>query len=312
MNCGGFLNSFHNKVSPKTLAKIMLLLLGCAFVSVSINTAAFAIVEDSIKVGSSASLENSASILPEMEGYRLSFLYRDIHYEKIAGQDAALMYAYSPSNYSKPMLFVSINVANSLSNIHSWEVCLISWQTIQGRNPLVKVLDSKDVQLIEEPSIIARYLAFKTPQNYTQLILYWFERAPFDTGITIEHKYVRISLITIIYENSPDPMELEGELLTFGRKIASYWRHLKTQSLISLGVSALQVLLFLLVILAFLLKTSQHIYEIRRRQRNLKIFRGFASKEDKLILKTVSDIAKENKNIETGEIADALRKKGNT
>ena len=310
VSCGRFLNSFPNKVSSKTLAKIMLLLLGCTLVTVSINAPTFAIAKDSIKVGSGVSFENSTSILPEMEGYRLSFLYRDVNYEQIAGQDAALMYAYFPNNYSKPTLFASINVANSLSNLHSWEVCLVSWQTAQGRYPLVNVFASKDVQLLEEPPIIARYLAFRTPQNYTQLALYWFERAPFDTGITIEHKYVRISLIILVYENSSDYGELEGELLTFGRKIASYWEPLKTQSLISLGVLALQLLLVFSVVLLLLLKTSQYVYETRRRQRNLKIFQGFASKDDRLILETVSDIARKKKSAETKEIADALRKKG--
>jgi len=310
MNCGRFLNFFHRKVSSKTLAKIVLLLLGCTLVTFAINAPTFAIAKDSIRVGAGAKFENSTSILPEMENYRLSFLYRDINYERIAGQDAALVYAYFPINYSNPTVFVSINVANSLSNLHSWEVCLISWQTAQGRYPLVSVLDSKDVQLSEDPPITARYLAFRTPQNYMQLTLYWFEKAPFDTGIIIEQKYVRISLIIIAHGNSVNYGEFESELLSFGGKIASYWEPLKTLSLISIGVSALQLLLVFSIAFLFLLKTSQYMYETRRRKRNSKIFKGFASEEDKLILETVSNLAKEKKNIETREITYALRKRG--
>ena len=57
-------------------------------------------------------------------------------------------------------------------------------------------------------------------------------------------------------------------------------------------------------------KSSQYIYETRRKRRNLKIFKGFASKEDKLILEAVSNLAKEKKGVETGQIAHALRKRG--
>jgi len=310
VNCGNFLNFLHNRVSSKTLAKILLLLLGCTLLTLIVNAPAFAIAKDSISIRPGGTFQNSTRILPEMEGYRLSFLYRDVNYEKMASQDAALVYAYFPTNYSKPTLFVSINVANSLSNLHSWEACLITWQTAHGRYPLVNVLNSEDTQLLEDPPITARYLAFRTPQNYTQLTLYWFERAPFDTGITIEQKYVRISLIIIVYGKQLNYGELKSELLGFGRNIASYWEPLKTGSLVSLGVSAIQLLLIFLTFFAFFIKSSQYIYETRRKRRNLKIFKGFASKEDKLILEVVSNLAKEKKGVETGQIARALRKRG--
>jgi len=310
INCGNFLNFSHSRVSSKTLAKLLILLLGCTLLTLFVNAPAFAIAKNSISIRSGGTFQNSTGVLPEMEGYRLNFLYRDINYEKIAGQDAALIYAYLSTNYSKPTIFVSINVANSLSNLHSWEVCLVTWQTAHGRYPLVNVLNSEDIQLLEDPPITARYLAFRTPQNYTQLTLYWFERAPFDTGITIEQKYVRISLIIIVYEKQLNYGELKSELLRFGENIASYWEPLKTGSLISLGVSAIQLLLIFLTLFAFFVKSSQYIYETRRKQRNLKIFKGFASKEDKLILEAVSNLAKEKKDVETGQIAHALRKRG--
>ena len=307
-SCGGFLDTLQNRVSPKTLAKILLLLSACTLLIFSINAPTFAIAKDSIKVGPTVTPENSIDILPEVEGYRLSFLYRDINYERVAGQDAALVYAYFPVNYSNPTIFVSINVASSLSNLHSWEVCLITWQTAHGRYPLVDVLSSDEKQILEDPPIIARYLAFKTPQNYTQLTLYWFERAPFETVI-VKLKYVRISLIIITYENS-NYDGLKDELLNFGEKIASYWEPLKTQSLISLGVSALQLLLIFSAALTLFIKISQYIYETTKRKRNLKIFRRTASKEDKLILDVLSELAKENRSIGTKEIANALRRKG--
>ena len=308
LRCGNFLNQSNWQISFKTWAKVLVLLVGCWLVTISLNAPTFAMAGESIKVSSGTSWTNTTEILPEIQDYQLKFLYRDVNYEKIAHQDAALVYAYFPINYSKPTVYVSINVANSISNLHSWEVCLITWQMAHGRYPLVKVLDSREIDLLEGTSIIARYLAFKAPQNYTQITLYWFERATFDTGVSVGQKYVRISLIILTYE-STNYREFEDELLSMGKTIASYWEPLKFQSLISLGIPALQFLLVISTVLIIVTKIGQYSYELRKRMRNLKIFRGFASKNDKLVLQTVIDLAKEKRYVGTMEIMNAFREK---
>ncbi|MEM3765945.1 MAG: hypothetical protein QXU46_02825, partial [Candidatus Bathyarchaeia archaeon] len=47
----------------------------------------------------------------------------------------------------------------------NWEVCLISWQTAQGRYPLVEVLASNDIQLLEGGQLIAKYLVFRNTDS---------------------------------------------------------------------------------------------------------------------------------------------------
>ena len=306
LNCGKFFNSFKWKPSQSFWAKLIILFLGCSIVTFSVNAPVFAIAQETIEVKST--WENATEILPQIPSYNLKFLYRDVNYERIAKQDASLTYAYFPANTSRPIIYALVGVANSISNLHSWEVCLISWQTAQGQHPLVSVLDSKDIELLEGVPIIARYLVFKNQQNYTQMTLYWYEKATFQTGITVQQKYVRISLI-ILTRNSTNYQQYEPQLLDFGKTIASYWEPIKRQSLISLGIPAQQTLLLLSVAIIIVTKTTQYTNEWRKRTNNLKIFNNLASSEDKLLLQTVTELCKEQKALTTRDINFAVKRK---
>jgi hypothetical protein len=227
----------------------------------------------------------------------------------MAKQDASLTYAYFPVNSSSPPVYLLIGVANAISNLHSWEVCLISWQTAQGRYPLVSVLDSRDVQLLNGGfPLTARYLVFRSPENYTQATLYWFERATFKTGITIQQKYVRISLV-IITGNEKNLQEYLSLLTDFGRAIATHWEPIENQSLISLGVPAQQTILILSAAFIAIAKTTQYTSEWRKRTNNLKIFNNFASKTDKLLLKTMAELTKIKKKATAKDINSAIKRK---
>jgi len=306
LNCGRFLNQFHARISEKFWMKIFLLLLGCSIVTFSIHAPTFAVAQGTIGVTADSSWQNATNVFPQIPDYQLRFLYRDTSYESIAHQDASLVYAYFPINNSRSLVYVDVGVASSISNLHSWEVCLITWQTAQGRYPLVTVLDSRDIQLLQDAPIIARYLVFRSPQNYTQATLYWYERATFKTGITVEQKYVRISLI-ILTQNSTNYQQFEDELLIVGQAIASYWEPLESQSLVSLGVPAQQLLLTLSIAFVAFTKTAQYSNEWRKRTNNLKIFNNFASAKEKLVLQTILDLAKEKKLIETRDIIEAVK-----
>ncbi len=305
LNCGKFFHPLKKKISQKFWTKLLLLLLSCSIVALSINAPTFAIAQGPIEVTSN--WENATNVFPQISNYQLKFLYRDINYERIARQDASLTYAYfPPPNSSIPVVYVLVGVADSISNLHSWEVCLVTWQTGQGQYPSVSVLDSRDIQLLQDVPIIARYLVFENPQNYTQVTLYWYEKVTFKTGITVQQKYVRMSLI-ILTQNSTNYPQLEDELLNFGQTIASYWEPLKIQSLISLGVPAQQLLLALSIAFVIITKTAQSSAEWRKRTNNLKIFNNFASPKEKLVLQTVLNLAKEKKTMETRDISAAVK-----
>jgi exosortase len=304
LNCGKFFNSFERTPSQTFWAKLIFLLLGCSILTLSINAPTFAITQE-IKVAST--WENTNNILPQIPQYDLRYGGRDLIYEQIAKQDAALTYYYIPFNISTPVVYVLVNVANTISNLHSWEFCLISLQTAKGQSPLVSVLDSRDIQLLEGFPIIARYLVFRDAENYTQVTLYWFERAVFRTGGTVQQKYVRISLI-ILTRNSADYEEYENHLLNFGQAIAQHWEPIKIQSLISLGVPAQQALLVFLVVFIIVAEATQYVNERRKRANNLKIFNNFASSYDKLLLQTITELSKERK-MTTRDINIAIKNK---
>ncbi|MGB9914272.1 MAG: exosortase/archaeosortase family protein [Candidatus Bathyarchaeales archaeon] len=310
-NCGNFTASSTVKPSQKFWAKLLILLLAFPAIALSINAPTFAIAQNQIEVTST--WENSTNIFPQIPEYTLKFLYRDVEYERIAKQDVSLVYAYLPSNYTEPAIFVMIGSANSISNLHNWEVCLISYQTAQGKYPIVSVIDSKDITLIEESfPLTARYLVFTTPENYTQVTLYWYEKATFKTGLTTQQKYVRISLVILIYD-AANYQQHEDTLLTFGKAIASHWQPIKTQSLISLGIPAQQALLTFSIAIIIVAKTSQYADEWRKRTNNLKIFNNFASPEDKTLLQAISELSKEKAAFTAEEINNALKNKtGNT
>ena len=307
-NCGKFLDQANLRISKASFVKLLLLLLCCSAVVLSIHAPTFAVAQGPIELTSNVGWQNATNVFPEIPGYKLSFLYRDTDFEKVARQDASLVYGYFPLNESRSLVYVNVGVASSISNLHSWEVCLITWQTSQGRYPVVNVLDSRDIQLLQDVPIVARYLVFESPANYTQVTLYWYEKATFSTGITVEQKYVRISLI-ILTRNSADYPQLEEELLTVGQIVASKWEPLKTQSLISLGVPAQQLLLIISVAFLFTTKTAQYFAEQRRKINNLKLFNNFASKQEKLVLQTILDLAKDKKSMGTRDIVENVKSK---
>jgi hypothetical protein len=280
-------------------------LLGCSIAIASIRAPTFAIAQNSIGVASG--WENATDILPPVITYQNMscvprFNYRDTYYEKLARQDASLTYTYNMT----PTLFVDIGVANSISNLHNWEVCFISWQVAQGQYPLVTVLESKDIGLLQGAQITARYLVFtKRPENYTQSTLYWYERATFRMGTTVEQKYVRISLL-MYTRDLEDYRELQDELLFAAQIIASYWEPLKEQSLISLGVPTMQLSLVGAVAFAAIFEIADYSNQSRKKYVNRRIFNTIATAEEKMALQTILEHMKEHKFMRPKEILEVL------
>jgi len=306
LNCGRFFNQFRRKPSKFFWTKLTLLLIGCCLISISVNAPVFAISKETIEV---ASWEGTTEILPQIPEYSLVFLYRDIDYERLAKQDASLVYAYFPTNLSKPVTYVLVNVANSISNLHNWEVCLISWQTAHGQYPLVVVLASKDMPLLEGNQLIAKYLVFHNPEEkYTQFTLYWYERATFKIGATIQQRFVRISLVILAWKASSH-QQYESQVLELGEAVAQHWKPIKTQSLLSLGIPAQQTFLAFSIALIIITKIAQHTSDWRKRINNFKIFNNIASPTDKLVLQTLTELSKTKEAATTAEISSEIKNK---
>ncbi len=310
-NCGRFLNKSATLFRSKALyVKLLLIILLCSVVFMSITAPTFATATGTgaLNFLSGENYRTANSTLPEVSGYTLHYLYRDTAYEKLAKQDASLVYGYFPVNDSGNIIYADIGVSSSLSNLHNWEVCLVSYQTAQGQNALVTVHDSRETQLLENPPLIAQYFVFDSPNNYTQVTLYWYEKAAFNNGLTVEQKYIRISLLILADDASNYP-ELEKELYAMGQIIAESWEPLKTQSLISLGVPAQQSLLVGSTLLLAGTWTTQYFAEKRKSTNNRNIFSQFSSKKEQIVYASFSELAKTGKYLRTRDVAEAVAKR---
>jgi hypothetical protein len=309
-NCGRLLVNKTPSVSKTTLGKMLLLLLCCVIAIQSVQAPTFATAKNTLELSSTSNLQNSTSVLPQIPDYGLSFLYRDVEYENVAGQDASLMYAYFPTNDSHPVIYADIGVASTISNLHNWEVCLISMQTAQGEYPLVTQVESKDISLLENPGLTAQYLVFNNPSpvNTTQMTVYWYEKVPIKDGFITQPKYVRISLI-ILTQDASDYKKYEPELMAAAQVVAEALEPLKSQAILSLGVPAQQALLAVLIGFLVVTQTAQYYAQQRKRSNMLKIFDNYASVKEKAVFDTILKLSERNKNVRTRDIVEAVGSK---
>jgi exosortase len=237
--CGKLLQFPKIKLSKSDLAKIASIAAAVIFL-LSIQTPIFALTQGPAQViiQTPSGSQGSTQVLPQIQDYNISFLYRDIAFEELSGQDAALSYVYRPSTEAKPTVFVSLEYAESLVPLHRWETCLVNYPLSTGQQPGVTELDLRDIQLQENPPIFARFFAFQDDRtNQTQVVLYWYETANILLiNGTTQFKHVKMSVI--IYPQSPEKVaETESQLLPIATAINNYWQPIKTWTTIALLIS---------------------------------------------------------------------------
>jgi hypothetical protein len=197
-----------------------------------------------------------------------------------------------PQDTEKPTIYVGLEIAGTPSPLHRWEYCLVTWPLTQGYQPSVEQLDLRDLQIMQNPSIIARYFAFRDKTyDQTQLVLYWFENSIFTTNGTSQQKYVEISLIA--YPTSAqDVGRIENELLPFAISIVNYWQPIRTWTTIatvlsSNGLTLAEITTTLLAALV-IFYTSE---TIRQRRTNASAYQKL-SEQSKQIIDTIVETEK--------------------
>ena len=304
--CGKLLKNPSTKLEKRDILKIAAILLAVGLI-ISVQAPVFALTEGPAEVllQSPAGQQTVSKILPEIQGYTPKFIYRDRQFEERAKQDASLTYAYTSTNKTEETIWITLEIAKSKSNLHSWEACLITWPQTHGYQPGVTQLDLRDVQLLENPPIIARYFAFQHKKtNHTQVVLYWYENARFQTNTTSQQKYVKISLIA--FPTSPENIQqTEQKLLPIAKAIANYWQPIKTWTQIALTISQNgPALIAITTTLLTVLLTLHTIRNHQERKSNLKAYQKLADKKEKQILKAVH----QTKPSTTQNIAKAYQK----
>ena len=175
--------------------------------------------------------------LPQIQGYNLSYVYRDTSFEKLSGEDASLVYAYGSTNTSKQTVWVAVELASTIGPLHRWETCLINYPLSQGLQPKVTQLDLTDIQTQANPPIVGRYFAFQYhTTSQTQVVLYWYETATFSINGTSEQKQVKMSLV-VYPKSASEVTQSEALLLPIAKEINDYWQPIKTWTTIALTIS---------------------------------------------------------------------------
>jgi exosortase len=284
LTCGRILKPasirFHKidiiKIAAITVSVILL---------ISIQVPVFALTEGpaQIIIQTPTGEQGNTQLLPQIQGYNLAFEYRDTEFEEVSRQDASLVYAYMPLDKNKEPVWVTVEIGSSTAMLHRWEACLITWVISHQRPAVVIQLDLKDVQILENPPIIARYFAFRVIKtNQTQVVLYWYETSIFVANNSTQQKRVKISLIT--YPETPQNITKAEDLLPFATTIAQHWQPIKTWTQIALFLS--QESIYPAAITSALLPTIIVLYALENRKQgkaNAKAYQKLSTHNKQII-----------------------------
>ncbi len=298
-NCGKLFKHPKTKLNRADIAKIA----GIAIMVVmllSIQAPVFALTQGPaqvmIQTPSGVQVNTSNSMLPNIPGYTLNYDYRDTQFEQSSGDDAALVYSYGSTNETTSTVWVAIQIAASVTSEHQWTTCLITFPLSQGDQLWVNQLDLRDIQIQDNPPMTACFFAFQYEDtNQTQVVLYWYETAIFETNSTAQTKSVMISLV--MYPSSPKSVsQAEAQELPIANAVNNYWAPIQTWSTVALSISqnglalsagATAILVLLILYAVYLDRKEKHAL--------LNLYRKLPS-QDQLIMKAVTN-AKNNPTI---------------
>ena len=187
--------------------------------------------------------------LPEIDGYRLEYSYRDQRVEKVLRQDAALAYRYvklEPSTSKEdgtpaeirrlmqPSVYAAVQISTGK---HRWEDSMLIYPSKVGR-PTAEVLELKDAQLDKDSK--ARFFVYIRPgQKNAEAVLYWFERVPLKFGDSYENRNIQIvfwSYMNTLARNGfiKDENDVNGAeefYLSIAKPVKAYWKSITEELL---------------------------------------------------------------------------------
>jgi hypothetical protein len=187
-------------------------------------------------------------------------------------------------------VWVALQISSSVTSEHQWETCLINFPLSQGDQATVRQLDLRDIQLESNPPMTARYFAFQyINDNQSQVVLYWYETAVFDTNSTAQSKSVMISLIAYP-SKSQSVSNVENDELPVAKAINNYWQPIQTWTTIALALSHNGLALSGGAAAIFILLVLYELYIDRREKRALLTLYKKLSAQDQLLIKAVNNI----------------------
>jgi len=296
-NCGKLLKHTKIKLTGADFAKIIGITLA-VIILISIQAPVFALTSGPAQVMTQTSsgtktvtMANTSAnaVFPGIQGYKLSYSYRDTAFEQSSGDNAALVYCYSSQNENRSSVWVALQISDSVTSEHRWETCLINFPLSQGDQATVKQLDLRDIQLDTNPPMTARYFAFQyTNDNQTEVVLYWYETANFETNSTAKTQSVMISLIA--YPSVHQSIsQVENEELPVAKAINGYWQPVQTWTTIALALSQNGLSLSAGATGILVLLVAYEIYLNRREKHSLLTFYKKLPTQDQLLINAVGN-----------------------
>jgi len=292
LDCGKILQTTQNVFSKTDAAKLTLILaITSSLLFIQVPVFALTRGAAGVSIQKQTGEQAATNILPELGDYTLRFVLRDVAFENISGQDASLIYQYFPKNISKSIIWVGLEIGPNMGCLHPWELCLITWPQTQGREAGVTQLDLRDIHLLENPPLSARYFAFqKKGSNNTEVILYWYTRSIFTTKEGYQKKWSRISVIA--YTHNPKKYRaVEDEILPISKAIANYWNPITTWSWAALTIAENGSTLIAATCIILLGTLLFSLYLERKRRKNAKqIYSYISNPEDRQILDAIIEL----------------------
>jgi len=281
LGCGTLLRYIDIKISKRDILKIAALIV-IVGLSTFLEVPAFALRDGKIQVVTYLPREGKvdAPVLPEIPGYALSFGYSDERLETIVGPNASLTYVYTPVDGLTPTIHGTMDTNTS-------EI-----------TPLLRgeVLDSRDAEVLQNPPIMGRLVTLhKRDSNFTLVLLYWYERAVFDTESTIVRRQIRTMLFAFS-NSSADYTSVEENLLPVGQAVAGYWEPTRAWSAISSLFPEYLYALSVAVVGLIVTFLTVHIMNSKKEKKlNLQAFDRLAFDDEKNVFRAVYQAEKMGK-----------------
>ena len=100
----------------------------------SLNVPVFSLTQGSPLVFSNNPLgeDEVYQILPNIDNYYLTYAFRDTLFEETIGQNASIFFEYYNYTSGKPPIWVGLEIGETKSVLHPWEVCLVTWPESKG------------------------------------------------------------------------------------------------------------------------------------------------------------------------------------
>jgi exosortase/archaeosortase family protein len=291
-NCGRFIHSLRRKFSSWDLLAIgAILIVSVIFVATLAPAVATASAPTKIPI-QSISASNADSLLPQVQGWNLSFVERDTYAQDALSQDAVLVYNYvqNTNGTSVPATSLYVTIQVAAGGMHTPEASLVVFPVLFG-HPGVNTLTDGDIQILSQPYLVGTYFVYQQSRS-TEAYIYWITRAAFNFGTYYDFRNVEISVwqntsllaASGVIPSASNLSAIRQVFLPLTQAIAKFWQPASSNSIIQTIVQKWGILLVGLAIFPALVVEGQDMDKNRSRRASVKLALKALSNKNRILL----------------------------